>query len=221
MNGHSTTVGRIGALAAVLGATAGVIELAVGSTQWTGNKNDPTTLGMVGLGLAAVIGVAALAWSRATTTGRALAVTAAMALPAAVGLTTAGAVWIPAALVGVFAGWRALEYTKALGSVAQTLSESWSAILLGVLALIYLAFGVVSRNTVGLLGVAGAVAVVAALTVRRRSRILATVILVGGTLPFAAATLWTVVIPLTAVLLLAIGLPLLFGGNRAHRVMSR
>jgi hypothetical protein len=84
-------------------------------------------LGLVSLGLAAVIGVAALAWPRATTTGRGLAVMAAMALPAAVGLTTTGAVWIPAALVGAFA----------------------------------------------------------------------------------------------AVLLLAIGLPLVFGGNRAHRVMTR
>jgi hypothetical protein len=59
--------------------------------------------------------------------------------------------------------------------------------------------------------------VAAALAMRRRSRSLVAVILVGGTLPLAAATLWTVITPLTAVVRLATGLPLLLGGNRAHR----
>ena len=78
--------------------------------------------------------------------------------------------------------------------------------LIAVLAVIYLAFGVVA-GPIGILGIVGAAAAIAALAIKLRSRSLAAVVLVVGIIPFALAAWWSVVIPLTAILLLAIELP--------------
>lgn len=64
---------------------------------------------------------------------------------------------------------------------------------------------------IGILGIVGAASAIGALALRHRSRGLAAVVLVVGIMPFAVAAWWSVVIPLTAILLLAIELPQLLG----------
>jgi hypothetical protein len=119
--------------------------------------------------------------------------------------------WIPAAIASLAAGvvicWRPRQ-AAAWRSVVRT---QWAAALVVVLSAIYLAFGIVSRESFGMLGVVGAGLAWAALGLRRRARLLAAAALSLAALPFAAATVWTVVTPLTAALMLAIGLPHLLG----------
>lgn len=216
MTSTVTPVRRLGLASAALGIVAGVLEIVVGTNAWFGAKNEPTSLGVLTIGLGMVIGIGALASGRARTTGQVLGVAAALVAPALLGLTTAGAAWAPAAVTGLVAGAIALRGAHAAGSVVDAVRSRWPAILLVVLALIYLTFGIFARSGTGLLGVAGALAVVAALALHGRSRPLAMAVLVTGTLPFAVVAYWSVVIPLTATLLLVIGLPYLLASD--HRV---
>ncbi len=79
--------------------------------------------------------------------------------------------------------------------------------LLIALAVIYLSFGIVAGGALGLLGVGGAVAVLTAVAVHQRARLGATALMVFGALPFAIGVWWTVIMPVTALLILAIGVP--------------
>jgi glucan phosphoethanolaminetransferase (alkaline phosphatase superfamily) len=70
-----------------------------------------------------------------------------------------------------------------------------------------------------LLGIAGAVAACVALALHRRShRAAAAVVIVVAAVPFAVATASNVVMPLTAVLMLAVGLPSVLG--HSHSIPS-
>ena len=207
MNREDRILLMAGAGATTLGIAAGVAEIIAGTASWAGNKNDPTTLGWVTIGLALVAGGATtLAYVRHRA-GAQLAAAAALLVSGLVGLTTAGLAWLPAALASLAAG--AMIARKPRNGVTwhAVSRANWAPILVGVLAVVYLAFGVVARSGVGLIGVFGAAVAVAALVVRRRSRLVAVVGLILASVPFAALTLWTVVTPLTAVLMLAIGLP--------------
>ncbi len=84
---------------------------------------------------------------------------------------------------------------------------------IGVLALIYLQFAIVSRAGVGVVGFVGALFVLASLFVHGRSNRLAVVLLVVGAIPFAVVAWWTVVIPLTCLVMLGIGIPFLMPGS--------
>jgi len=199
---------RAGSAAALLGAAAGSAEILVGTAPWLGNKNDPTTLGIVTVLLALVIGAASLGWRRATTTPRVLAVATAMLVPALLGLTTAGPAWLPAGAAATLAGIAALGHSGGRRTVRDALSAQWSAVLLGFLALIYLSLGIAARGPAGASAIVGALALAGVLPLRRRSRVLAALTLVAGALPFAILTWWSVVAPITAILALALGLPL-------------
>jgi hypothetical protein len=186
MNPASPIIARAGFGAAVLGISAGSAEIIAGTSAWLGDKNDPTMLGVVTVLLALVIGAAGWASTRATTTPRALAVATAMLLPALLGITTAGAAWFPAAAIGVAGGVGALRHSARLGSIPHAMSEQWPLILLGCLALIYIALGIVNRGFAGVLGVFGGLAILAAPTLCPRSRTVAAVMLLAGAVPFAA-----------------------------------
>ncbi len=206
----TTTLDRAstaGLVAAGLAAAAGMIELAVGSNSWTGDKNEPTTLGVLTIVLAGIMAASApLLIRRRPSSASSLASAAGMAIPALITVTTAGRFALPGAIVGVAAGALAIADARSCGSIRQTIDDAWPTALIAVLVVIYLAFGVVA-GPIGLLGILGAAAVIAAFALERRSTRLAAAVLVIGVVPFAAATWWSVVIPLTAVLLLAIGLP--------------
>lgn len=208
MSHEHPVTSRAGFVAALLGAAAGSAEILVGTAPWLGSKNDPTTLGIVTVLLALVIGAAALASGRAATTPRLLAVATAMLVPALLGLTTVGAAWLPAGAAAALAGIAALRRTGGLLQVRDALSAQWPAILLGGLALIYLAIGIIARGQAGASAILAALAVAGVLPLRRRSRLLAAASLVTGVLPVTILTWWSVVAPLTAVLSLVLGLPL-------------
>ena len=213
---------RMGFVAGGLGGVAGIAQLLAGTTPWTGNKNDPMTLGVVTLCLAAVLGLTALAATRATTTDRGLAVAATFLLAALLGLTTAGPAWLPAALAGLIAGGLAGRSAARAGSVGAAIGHNWLPMLLVVLAIVYLALGMTAMGPAGVLGIAGGIAVLGALVVRARSRSLAIALLVVGAVPFAVVTSWSLVTPLTGILLIAIGLPtLLASSGRWPVVRSR
>jgi hypothetical protein len=194
--------------AAPLGTAAGAAEVVVGTSPWLGNKNDPTTLGSVTVFLALAVAAAGWAWRWATTTLRAVAVATGMLVPALLGTTTAGVAWLPAGVVAALGGVGALRHGAILGSIQHAVREQWSAILLGCLALIHVALGVIAGGGTGVLAVSGGLAVVAAMPLHRRSRTAATVVLGAGTLPFGAVAWWSVAAPLTGTLILVIGLPL-------------
>jgi hypothetical protein len=89
-------------------------------------------------------------------------------------------------------------------------------LLVGTLAAIYFMLGVTALGLLGLLAIAGAGAIVAALWQATRSRTTATVLLVAGAVPFAVAAWWSVVAPLTGLVVLAIGIPLVRRGAPRH-----
>lgn len=84
---------------------------------------------------------------------------------------------------------------------------AWPYALLVALAAIYLAFGVGTGGVGAVAGIGGATAVCISLALRERSRLGAAIVLIVGVTPFAVIASWTAVVPLTALLILAIGLP--------------
>ncbi len=174
------TLLMVGSIAAVLGVSAVVAEILAGTDSWAGNKNDPTTLGWVTIGL--------------------------------------GLAWIPAAVAATVACAQVVRRPRPTGAWRAVIRSQWAPALVVVLSLIYLAFGIVARDRIGLLGVAGAGLTCAALAVRVRSHVAAAIGLVLAAVPFGVATAWSVVTPLTAVSMLAIGLPYLLG--HPHTISS-
>lgn len=213
MSPHNRRLLAVGAIASLLGIAAGAAELVAGTVSWAGNKNDPVILGWVTVGLGLAVGAATVLAARS----RACGAPRGRRNPAR--LRPARPHHCRPGLASgrrrgprrVGAGRSPRAGRDDLGAVVRA---QWTPALVVILAAVYLAFGIVDRGAVGLLGILGAVATVAALAVRRRSRPLAAGVLVVGAVPFAAATAWTLVTPLTAALLLLIGLPFLL--DRTH-----
>lgn len=206
MNTTTTTIRYVGTAAGTLVAAAGIAELIAGSTSWTGDKNQPTALGLLTVGLGVIIVASAYAGSRSRTVGAELAAAGAMAAAGLISLTTAGLVAIPGAIVSVATAGIAFDIARRRGHPLAVIAANWPLVLLTVLGVIYLAFGAVA-GPVGLLGIAGAGATAAAIALAPRSRRTATIVLTAGAVPFALAVWWSVVIPLTGLLIVAIGLP--------------
>jgi hypothetical protein len=218
MNTDDRTLLTVGSIAALLGVGAGVAEILAGTVTWAGNKNDPTTLGWVTIGLGVVIAAASLLATRTRRPGAQLASAAALAVCALLGLTTAGLAWIPAVVAAIVACVLVVRRPRPAGAWRAVISAQWAPALVVVLSLIYLTFGIVARDRVGLLGIAGAAVACAALALHNRSHRAAAGALVLAAVPFAVATPWSVVTPLTAVLMLAIGLPYVLGHR--HTISS-
>lgn len=203
----------LGYLAASLGAGAGILQLTGAQPAWTGNKNDPVTLGFVTLGLAGIIVWGAWASGRRRSTGWSLGSSAALGLPALLGLTTAGRAWLPAALLGLVAALGELRAAVRQGSVLATLDDAWPSILLFILAIVYIVLGIAESGWVGVIGITGGLSVLASLVFRPSDRWVSVILLLAGVVPFAVATAWTGVTVLTAALMLAVGLPGLLVGR--------
>ncbi len=195
MNHGDRTLLTAGSIAALLGIRAGVAEILAGTVAWAGNKNDPTTLGWVTIGLAVVIGAASLLATRTRRPRAQLGSALALFAVSLLGLTTAGLAWIPAAVTGLVACALVVRGPRPARAWRAVISAQWAPALVAVLSLIYLAFGIVVRDRIGLLGIAGAGVALAALALRGRSRR----------------------VP-AAVLMLAIGLPYVLG--QPHAIWS-
>jgi hypothetical protein len=208
---RSSTV--LGYLAASLGAAAGILQLTGAQPSWTGNKNDPITLGFVTVALALIMGFGALIAGRKASIGSSLASSAALGLPALLGLSTAGMAWLPAAILGLVAAWGELRLANRRGSVWATLDATWPSILLSILAVIYIALGVTEWGWVGAVGIVGGLLVLSSLAFRTRERWVSGALLFAGAVPFAIATAMTGITILTSVLMIALGLPGLLHGD--------
>lgn len=203
--------GRLAALGAGLGVLAGVVDVAIGPSirGWIGNKLNPTPLGVLTVILSSIALAAALRWTRpgGRDGGRRLGTILAFLLPAGLCFTTIGRLWyVPGAL---------LLGAAALVTGASTRSElahavnqhHWPTSLTAVLGAYYLFLGGDALpRAVGILGILGALAIWAALLAGHRSHRLKLVLLLVGALPFAVATWWSIVTPLVALLVLAVGL---------------
>lgn len=206
MNTHTAAVRNSGLAAGALLAVAGLTEIAVGTASWTGDKNQPTALGILTILLGAIVATAAMLALRAATVGPLVASAAAMVVPGLIAFTTAGLAAIPGALTALAAGAVTLDIARQRGRPLRTIAENWPLFLLTVLTMIYVAFGAIA-GPVGLLGIAGAVTTIIALTIAQRSPTAAALVLVAGAVPFALAVWWSVVVPVTGILLIATGLP--------------
>lgn len=201
----SRTTRRLATVGGVLGIGAGIAELIAGSRDWTGNKDQPTLLGWVTVGLGVAVIAIARRYRTRSAPGALLAGLALLAI-AVVGTTTAGWAWTPAAVLAAAAIWSLVTAarTESIGTAWRTARP---IALLAVLGAVYLAFAVVHLDGVGWTGVAGAVAVAASVMLRERARPGFAALAFVGVVPFALLAYSTVVIPLTGLLILAIGLP--------------
>ncbi len=89
--------------------------------------------------------------------------------------------------------------------MATKLRLSWMPALVAVLALYYLALGVVVGGGIGLVGIAGAVLISTALVMRPQSRWIAAILLATGAIPFAVLLWWSVIAPVLGLVTLIIG----------------
>lgn len=215
MSTRAPGVVSVGVTGALLGGVAGIAEVVGGTQSWTGDKNDPATLGWVTVGLAIAVGAASLLAARSRTADQRLTAAVTMLGAGVLGTTTAGLAWMPAALASVVGAVLLWRHEPDRRAWSRSVSEHCLAVLVVVLCVIYLAFGIVDLDGAGVLGVVGAVVVAASLALRHRSRSLAAVLLVTGAVPFAVATAWSLVVPLTGLLMIAIGLPYLLGTKPA------
>jgi hypothetical protein len=208
---------RLAVAGAALGVAAGLVELAVGPTirGWVGNKQDTTRLGLATLVLSLIALAAAVSWLRRRhpTSGAQLLVAAGLVVPGLIGFTTVGRLWYaPGALLLLASLPLLVELGREPANVRATLSRSWLAGLTAILATFYIFLGATALGLAGALGVIGGLLVLVGLPASTRlPKSLRALLLVAAAVPFAALTWWSVITPLLAVLLLAIGWPAMKG----------
>jgi hypothetical protein len=206
---------RLGAYLATIGASlgivAGLVELTVGPHihSWVGNKQDTTRLGLATLTLSAIALLAAVTWLQRGETSPAtrLLVVVGLTLPGVVCFTTVGRAWyLPGGLLVVAAATAASELREDVREVVETISRQWLAALTVVLGAFYVFLGATALGVAGMLGIGGGITIlsIVALSTRIPTRV-ASLVLVAAALPFAVLTWWSIVTPLLAILVVAIG----------------
>jgi uncharacterized membrane protein YfcA len=91
--------------------------------------------------------------------------------------------------------------------VSTSSRHAWRLGLVVVVALLYAWIGLSAGTPDSVAGVGGAVLIVAALVLERRSRPVTIALLLVGAVPLAVLTWWSLVTPLLAVLCLLLGRP--------------
>jgi hypothetical protein len=205
----------LGVVGATFGLIAGLVELMAGPMmrEWVGNKQDTTRLGIVTVVLATIALVSALVLVHrpAADPPRRFALALGLLLPGLICFTTVGRLWyLPGALLvtaGTIVAAGGWDERRAIAAAAQ---RSWTAMLVAILALFYVFLGATSLGLAGAVGIGGGLLILTLVALRHRvSVLLALALLVAATLPFAALTWWSVATPLIALLLLAMGVPVL------------
>ncbi|MFI6408670.1 hypothetical protein [Streptomyces sp. NPDC050548] len=87
----------------------------------------------------------------------------------------------------------------------ETLRRTWPAVLVAVVALLYMWIGLTAHGWDRILGLAGGPVLLAALAAAHRSVPGAMALLAAGSLPLAVTTWWSIATPLLAVLALLLG----------------
>jgi hypothetical protein len=198
-------------MGASLGIVAGLAELTLGPhiRSWVGSKQDTTRLGLATITLSGMALLAAVTWlqRRETSPGTRLLVIVGLIVPAVVCFTTVGRAWyVPGALLVIAAAMAASELRKDAREVVETISSHWLAALTVVLGASYIFLGATALGVAGMLGIGGGITILAivALSSRMPTRV-ASLVLVAAALPFAVLTWWSIVTPLLAILVVAIG----------------
>lgn len=211
------TAGRLATVGGVLGVLAGLVDIAAGPSirNVVGNKLHTTTLGFTTIALSAIAVAAAVAWQqrRGRIGGRRLGTLIALVLPAAICFTTIGQLWyLPGVLLlGASALIAATTTRQELAGAVH--EHRWLGGLIVVLGGYYVFLGADSHGIAAVLGLLGGLAIWSSVLAARSFQRLALTLLLVGAPPFAIATWWSVVTPLAALLVLAIGLPTM-GPNR-------
>jgi hypothetical protein len=203
------SAGRLALAGAALGLVAGALELTIGPSirDWVGDKQDTTRLGLTTILLSAVALAAATALQRRQqdTGGRRVAIALGLVLPALVCFTTVGRLWyIPGALLLASAALTVAATPRTELTAALT-ERHWRLGLLAVCGALYVFLGATTLGVAGVLGVLGGLLVWAAARAAPRTPRTAHALLLAGALPFAAATWWSVITPVIAVLTLVVG----------------
>ena len=198
-----------------MGVVVGLIELTLGPQirSWVGNKQDTTRLGLATITLSAIALLAAAAWLRRTDArpGPRLLIVIGLVGPGLICFTTVGRAWyLPGTLLLLAAAIAALDLRADATEVVETISRNWLAALTFVLAAFYIFLGATALGIAGLLGIIGGIAILVTLAMSSRVGPRVTrLVLLAAALPFAALTWWSVVTPLLAILVMAIGWPAL------------
>jgi hypothetical protein len=100
-----------------------------------------------------------------------------------------------------------------------TIGKHWYTGLIAILAALYVWIGLASGGIDAVLGLAGAALILLGLALTARSPGAAAILLAAGALPLAVHTWWSVITPLLALLVLALGW--LAIGRRAIRLSRR
>ena len=87
----------------------------------------------------------------------------------------------------------------------RTLRRTWPVVLVTIVALLYLWVGTAAHGWDRVWGLAGGVAILAAVALGRRYPAAAVAVLVLGALPLAVITWWSIATPVLAVLALVLG----------------
>jgi hypothetical protein len=204
--------GRLAAIGASLGIAAGVVELVLGPhvRSWVGDKQDTTRLGLATIALSAIALFAAVTWLRRrdASPGVRLLIAVALIIPGAICFTTAGRAWYaPGVLLVAAAGLAAADLRDDAGGVAAAIGRGWIGGLMFTLGAFYVFLGATALGRGGALGIIGGIVIMALVKTAARIPLrVAQIVLVAGALPFAVLTWWSIVTPLLAVLVVAIGL---------------
>jgi len=143
-------------------------------------------------------------------------------VPALLCFTTAGRAWYgPGSLLVLAAAIGASDLRTEAAALTETISRNWLAALTAILAAFYVFLGATALGLAGVLGIVGGIAILLLVaTPSERAPRVKRLVLVAATLPFAALTWWSVVTPLLAILVVAIGWPAP-GGRCAALTVSR
>ena len=200
--------GRLALAGACLGVIAGLIELTVGPSvrDLVGNKQDTTRLGLVTtvLSVAALVSAVALWRARGGIPARRVAIALGLLVPALVCFTTVGALWFLPGPLLLAAGALVLSGTRRHELATACSERHWRVGLLVACGAMYVLLGATALGLAGMLGILGGVLIWAAARAPQPPWT-AYALLLGGAVPFAAATWWSVVTPLIAVLSVIIG----------------
>lgn len=206
---RDSVAAALAVVGATLGLLAGAVELTIGPSmrQWVGDKQDTTRLGLVTILLSVVALRAAMELRRSSevVAGRRVLIGLGLVVPALICFTTVGRLWyLPGALL-LGSGALVARATPRADAFRALDAQHWRRGLLVVCGAYYVALGATALGVAGGLGVVGGALIWAAAGVSSRAPGVAYVLLLGGALPFAAMTWWSVITPAMALVTLLIG----------------
>jgi len=208
-----------------LGLVAGLVELTAGPSirDWVGNKQDTTRLGLTTTLLAVIAALAAGALRRPDGKAGAprIAVIFGLTLPALVCFTTVGRLWYLPGVLLLAAGVLLLAGTRRDEFAAAFTVQRWRVALLVVCGAYYVVLGATALGLAGVLGILGGALLWVVPAAAKHSHRIAYAVLLAGALPFAAASWWSVVTPLIAILALWFGHTVIRHGPQAEVLSAR